>query len=96
MHFSDRTYFILINGHISSPRNILYGVPQGSVLGPIIFNIYLIPIFNIFSKFPLIERSYEDDIQLNVKCTSDINFAPNIMSIVLNLYIIGFQITLYH
>ena len=35
----DRTSYILINGYISSPRNILYRVPQGSVLGPIRFII---------------------------------------------------------
>ena len=80
-YISDRTSSILINGHISSPRNISYGVPQGFVLGPILFNIYLLPIFDIISKFPLISvHSYADDIQLNVKCTSDINFAPNLMS----------------
>ena len=51
------------------------------VLGPILFNIYLLPIFKIISKFPLISvHSYADDIQLNVKCTSDINFSPNLMS----------------
>ena len=64
-YISDRSSYILINGHISSSSNIIYGVPQGSVLGPIIFNIYLLPIFNIISKFPLISvHSYADDIQL--------------------------------
>ena len=43
-YISDRNSSILINGHISSPRNISYGVPQGSVLVPILFNIYLLPI----------------------------------------------------
>ena len=62
-YISDRISSILINGHISSPRNISYGVPQGSVLGPILFNIYLLPIFDIISKFPLISvHSYVDDI----------------------------------
>ena len=80
-YISDRTSSILMNGHISSPRHISYGVPQGYVLGPILFNIYLLPIFDIIYKFPLISvHSYADDIQLNVKCTSDINFAPNLMS----------------
>ena len=53
-YISDRTSSILINVHISSPRNIYYGVPQGSVLGPILFIIYLLPIFDIISKFTLI------------------------------------------
>ena len=73
------TSSIITNGHVSSPRNIIYGVTQRSVLGPILFNIYLLPIFNIISKFPLIsDNSYADDIQLNVKYTSDINVSPNI------------------
>ena len=43
--------------------------------------IYLLPIFNIISKFPLIPvHPYAYDIQFNVTCTSDINFAPNLMS----------------
>ena len=81
LYISDRISSVLINWHISSPRNISYGVPQGSVLCPILLNIYLLPIFDIISKFPLVSvHSYSDDIQLNVKCTSHINFAPNIMS----------------
>ena len=35
-YISDRTSSMLINGHLSYPRNILYGVPQRYVLGPII------------------------------------------------------------
>ena len=64
-YISDRTSSILINRHISSPRNISYGVHHGSVLGPILFNIYLLPIFDIISKFPLISvHSYVDDIYI--------------------------------
>ena len=80
-YISDRTSSIIINGHISSPRNILYGVPQGSVLGPIIFIYLSTSYFNIISNFPLISvHSYADDIHLHVKCTPAINVAPNIMS----------------
>ena len=54
--------------------------PQDSVLGQILLNIYLLHILNIISQFPLISvHPYEDDIQLNVKCTSDLNVATNIM-----------------
>ena len=44
-------------------------------------SVSILPIFNIISKIPLISvHSYADDIQLNVKFTSDINFTPNIVS----------------
>ena len=65
---NDRTFSIKVGDYISPPIDILCGVPQGSVLGPLLFSIYLRPQSNIISKFPNITyHIYSTDIQLFIK-----------------------------
>jgi hypothetical protein len=46
-YISDRQQQVIINEKSSSVVTLSYGVPQGSVLGPILFCIYTLPISNI-------------------------------------------------
>ena len=64
-YLTDHFYQISINSLISKPRKITHGVPQGSVIGPILLNIYLFYLFKIIDKYPTIDyHSYADNMQL--------------------------------
>lgn len=61
-YLTFRQQYVVINGHSSSVQPIRAGVPQGSILGPLLFNLYINDIVNI-SKVPSF-IIYADDTSL--------------------------------
>jgi len=54
-------------GHKQSPNiSCEYGVPQGSVLGPLLFTLFMSPISNVISSFGVSQTQYANDTQLYI------------------------------
>ena len=47
-YLTERKQRVKINDQFSSWMDILFGIPQGSVLGPLLFNIGLCDMFHFF------------------------------------------------
>ena len=62
----DRTQSVSIQSHSTPPSNILTGIPQGSVLGPLLFSLYTNPISQIFTKASISYHLYADDTQIYI------------------------------
>ena len=62
-YLSDRSQYVIINGTKSNYVNLECGVPQGSVLGPILFNIYTLPLGDMLRKHGVPFHFYADDSQ---------------------------------
>ena len=63
-YLTDRSQRVTVQGVSSQNSQLLYGVPQGSVLGPIIFCLYTLPICKILQYHGIDYHIYADDTQI--------------------------------
>ena len=65
-YLSDRTQRVSVEGYFSPDAPLLTGVPQGSVLGPILFTMFMAPVGDILRDHGISHHFYADDTQIYV------------------------------
>ena len=60
-----------MKGASSKPSVLSFGVPQGSVLGPILFVLYASPVSDVISRHAMSHESFADDTQVHQSAPID-------------------------
>jgi hypothetical protein len=68
-YLNERSQMVNIGSRKSSYRSIESGVPQGSVLGPVLFSVYMKGIGEEVNKHGFQYKLYADDVMIYLSCS---------------------------
>ena len=70
-YLTDRTHYVSLSNHCSAFAPVHSGVPQGSVLGPMLLTMYIKPLSAIIDSHSIIHHSFAVDLQLQMSAPPD-------------------------
>ena len=70
-YLTDRTHNVSLSNYCSAFTPVQSGFPQGSVLGPMLFTMYIKPLSAIINSHYIIHHSFADDLQLQMSAPPD-------------------------
>ena len=70
-YLEGREQSVKVDNVLSSPSPLHFGVPQGSVLGPILFTLYSQPLSDLICRHECDYHKYADDTQLSMGAPPD-------------------------
>lgn len=77
-YLTGRTQKVRIHDSLSECLEVLFGVPQGSVLGPVLFNIYTRSLYDVISAAGFATSGYADDS--NARLTFSLTFQHGVIT----------------
>ena len=70
-YLTDRTHYVSLSNHCSAINHVHSGVPLCSVLGPMLYTMYIKPLSTIIDSHSIIHHSFADDLQLQMSAPPD-------------------------